>query len=133
MDGWDILWKVHAFLMSAAVISAVSAIPVKRFFKPAASAFRLHRRLGLAAFAAAAAGLTASVTAVQLHGSHLTSSHTRLGSAAGLLLLLTPVAGLIIIKGKKADLRTVHKTAGYTAAAAAAAAIVSGLLYMGII
>jgi len=132
---YDILWKIHAALMSTSFIALLCGIIISILYKRSKWRYKAHKILGIYAGLSGAAALAAAVILVQnFSGSHFSSLHTITGGVTGLLLLLTPVAGLKIrtIKNKK-RLRVIHRITGYSTAVMMAAVILMGLRLAGVI
>ena len=97
--------------------------------------YKTHKKLGITAGIAGVTGLLLAFTMVQISsGAHLTSPHTILGAVTGLLLILTPLAGLQIRKTKKKkQMKLSHRTMGYITLVLIIFTILSGLLFTGIL
>jgi len=132
---YEILWKIHAGLMSTSFIALLSGIIISILYKKKKWRYKTHKTLGIYAGASGAAALLTAVIMVQLLGGvHFSSLHTIIGGVTGLLLLLTPVAGLKIRTAKnKKRLKVIHRIMGYSTAIMMLIVILLGLRLAGII
>ncbi len=135
MTTYDILWRIHAVLMSTSFTALLSGIVISRFYFKKKWRYKTHRKLGITAGITGVTGLVLAITMVQISsGAHLTSLHTISGAATGLLLILTPLAGLHIRRSKKKkQMKLSHKTMGYITLILVTYTIVSGLIFTGIL
>jgi len=135
MTSYDILWRIHAVLMSISFTALLSGIVISRFYFIKKWRYKTHRKLGITAGITGVAGLLLAFTMVQISsGAHLSSPHTILGAVTGLLLILTPLAGHQIRKArKKKQMKLSHRTMGYVTLILVALTIISGLLFTGIL
>ncbi|RKX72564.1 MAG: hypothetical protein DRP49_08825, partial [Spirochaetes bacterium] len=135
MTSYDILWRIHAVLMSISFAALSSGIVISRFYFKKKWRYKIHKKLGITAGITGVTGLLLAFTIVQISsGAHLTSPHTILGAVTGLLLILTPLAGLQIRKTKKKkQMKLSHRTMGYITLILVTLTIISGLLFTGIL
>ncbi|RKX78764.1 MAG: hypothetical protein DRP60_05175 [Spirochaetes bacterium] len=135
MTSYDILWRIHAVLMSISFAALSSGIVISRFYFKKKWRYKIHKKLGITAGITGVTGLLLAFTIVQISsGAHLTSPHTILGAVTGLLLILTPLAGLQIRKTKKKkQMKLSHRTMGYITLVLIIFTILSGLLFTGIL
>ena len=132
---YDILWRVHAFLMASSYLALLSGIFISLVFKSKRWRFKTHKNLGIYA---AISGVTALITIfimVELYsGAHLTSLHAVLGAATAVFLITTPLFGLRIMKGaNKKRAKIIHKLFGYTTFVLMTITLISGLAFVGIV
>ncbi len=132
---YEILWRLHAILMSTSFIALFSGILISLLYKKKKWRYKTHRNLGMYAGISGVSALIIAAVMVQISsGVHFTSRHTILGAVTGLLLILTPLVGLKIRKSKKKKpMRLSHRIMGYITAVLMIMTILSGLLFMGII
>jgi DOMON domain/Eukaryotic cytochrome b561 len=132
---YEILWRVHAILMSSSFLSMCSAVLISLIWKQKKWRYKAHRALGIYAGVAGVVALITAVTMVQINsGYHLSSRHAIGGSVTALLLISTPLVALRIRKSKKKKmLKRIHKILGYMTLVFMAAAIFFGLLFVGLI
>ncbi|HAK46387.1 MAG TPA: hypothetical protein DCO79_10785 [Spirochaeta sp.] len=132
---YGVLWRIHAILMSSSFIALAAGIVISILYKKRKWRYKAHQRLGIYA---GTSGLTALILAgimVQAYsGYHLNSTHAILGLTSGLLLILTPIAGLRMKKAvNKKRLRLIHRILGGLTAVMMLITILLGLGYTGII
>jgi len=132
---YEILWRVHAVLMTTAFLSLVSGVLISLIWKKKKWRYKTHRALGIYAGSAAAAALVTAVILVQISsGYHLSSSHALGGAVTGVLLLSTPILGLKMAKSKNRKILVkVHKVLGYLIIVLMSSAIYFGLEIAGVI
>jgi len=135
MTYYDVLWRIHAVLMSISFTALTGGIVISRFYFKKKWRYKTHKKLGITAGITGVTGLLLALIMVQISsGVHLTSLHTLLGAVTGLLLILTPLAGLQIRKSKKKkQMKLSHRTMGYFTLLLAIFTILSGLLFTGIL
>ncbi len=121
--------------MSTSFLAMLAGILVSLFFKKKKWRFKVHKRLGIYAGVSGLTALILAATMVQIYnGVHFTSLHAVLGAFTGLLLMLTPLAGLRILRSRQAHRQKIlHKLAGYTTVVMMGITVFSGMVFMGII
>ena len=132
---YEILWRVHAFLMTTAFISMVAAVLISLIWKKRKWRYKTHRTLGIyAGVAGVTALLTAFVMVQMSHGYHLSSQHAIGGALTGLLLMGTPMVGLHLrrFKNKKIG-KALHKSLGYLTLLGMGSSIAFGLMMVGLL
>lgn len=132
---YDILWRVHAILMSTSFLSMCCAVLISLIWKQKKWRYKAHRALGIYAGISGVIALLIAVVMVQIYsGYHLTSRHATGGAFTSLLLIATPLIALKIKTSKKKKLlKKVHKVLGYLTILFMAVAIFFGLLFVGLI
>lgn len=132
---YEILWRVHALLMSTSYLALFSGILISLFFKKKKWRHKTHRNLGIYAGISGVTALILAFVMVQIFsGVHFTSLHAIAGGVTGLILILTPPAGRQIRKVKdKKRMKRIHRIMGYTTAAFMAVTILFGLMFVGIL
>lgn len=132
---YEILWRVHAVLMSTSFLSMLAGVLISLIWKQKKWRYKTHRALGLYAIASGGTALLTAVLMVQISsGYHFTSNHGIGGGITAVFLLTTPLIALRIKKSKnKKRLRLIHRILGYTTLLLMAGAIIFGLQFAGII
>lgn len=132
---YEILWRVHAILMSTSFISMICAVVISIVWKKKKWRYKAHRALGIYAGISGVTALLAAVVMVQINsGYHLTSRHALGGAFTAVLLIATPLIALRIKTSKKKRLlKRVHKVLGYLTLLFMTVTIFFGLLFVGLI
>lgn len=132
---YEILWRVHAILMSTSFLSMFCGVLISLIWKQKKWRYKAHRALGIYAGISGVTALIAAVVMVQINsGYHLTSRHALGGAFTAALLIATPLVALKIKTAKKKKLlKKVHKILGYLTLFFMAVSIFFGLLFVGLI
>lgn len=132
---YEILWRVHAILISSSVLAAIAGVFISVVHKKKKWRHRVHKTLGIYAGISAVTAIIIAVIMVQItKGRHFTTLHGLAGGIAAVFFVLTPMGGLLIRKVKKKKLfRLLHRITGWITLAAAVTAVFFGLILTGII
>jgi hypothetical protein len=132
---YEILWRLHAVLMSTAFAALFSGIFISLFYRKKKWRYKTHRNLGILAGISGVSALVIAFIMVQVFsGTHFTSLHAIVGGTTGLLLILSPLVGLRIRKSrKKKRMRLSHRTLGYATLVMMILTIPTGLIFAGIL
>ncbi len=132
---YEILWKIHAVLMSSSFLALASGIFISLVYKKMKWRYKTHKYLGIYAGLSGFSALVIALIMVQIfNGVHFTSRHAVFGAFTGILLILTPLAGLSIVKVKnKKRMKMIHRISGYSTLILMIITIYYGLEISGII
>lgn len=132
---YDILWRIHAILMSSSFLSLSTGILISKLFKTRKWRYKTHKRLGIYAGISGVTALAIAFIMVQSSGGyHFSTPHTIIGGVTGLLLISTPLAGLRIRKASdKKKMKLIHRIMGMATSIMMLVTIISGLFLIGLL
>jgi hypothetical protein len=131
------LLLIHIFTMSLSFLLMAFGIAVPRYMKKHRWWLKTHRSIEISGASLGVVGVGTGITMVQLlSGLHFRVVHSYFGFATIVLILLAPVLGQMIFKGKrerKPAFRKWHRRIGRIALLLMLATIVLGLMQAGIL
>jgi hypothetical protein len=133
----SVLLLTHISVMSLSFVLMVFGMTIPRYMKKNRWWLTSHKTVGIIGASLGGAGIGLSVYLVShLSGIHLRVVHSYAGALTITLIILTPIIGWMIFKGRrerKASYRKWHRTAGRIALVLMLATIVLGLIQAGIL
>lgn len=135
--GYTELWPVHAILMGASFVLLSTGMLVARYMKKKRGWLKNHKWLQW--FGAVGAVLAFAIAFYMLAAEgagHIRFAHSIVGLITVISIILTPVIGYAILKGKrerKRAYRIFHRWIGRITLAGMIAAVILGLRFRGIL
>ncbi|MQY76124.1 MAG: hypothetical protein GH155_00660 [Spirochaeta sp.] len=126
----------HATFLSVSFLLMVAGMLLARYLKSKKWWLKAHRRLGLSGGTLALPGLGLGIYMVEVtSGVHLKAVHTYVGLLTVVLIILTPIIGRSILKGKAGiqARRRLHRWSGRATLIMMLTTIVLGLFRAGIL
>lgn len=136
-QGLGLLLVFHNVALSVAFFVMIFAMIIARYMKKRRWWMRVHRLLEITGVILSVAGIIAVEYIVfSISGDHFRIMHSYIGFVAILLLILAPIFGQLILKGKKERkrfFRVFHRWLGRIALLTTLAAIIYGLIQIQIL
>ncbi len=126
---------LHIFLMPAAILLFTAGISVAMFMRKSPNWLRRHKTVNLAGWLLLLTGGTLAVVSVVTGGgAHLGGLHQQIGALAIILSALTVFLGFYAFTAAdKKSVRAIHRWSGRVTFLVAAAALILGLMLIGIL
>jgi hypothetical protein len=120
------LFFIHVIFMAATLIIVISAAAIA--YRKKQGWFMLHRKVALTGVVTAQIAAAAEITfKTVLHYPHFQSPHAIGGLITVVLLIITPITGVLIAKNPK-KLRPIHKTLGRITSVVLIATAIMGIV-----
>ena len=125
------LLTLHAGFMATGLVLMIAGVCIARFMRKKAWWLRGHRALGTCGAMSVLCGITAAVAMVAgFGGPHFQVLHAWVGAVVVLSAVATPVLGQLqfVLKGRRAEIRKVHRWSGAMTLILLSLNILSGLV-----